>query len=804
MASYKFVRTPDPIYVDTLADAEDWHERYYEQDAVGFDTETTGLHSINARVKFFSFSDGDSRICAPVRLLETFAPVLEHPRIEKRMSNAKFDMHMVANHGILLKGEVPDTVVQDWLLDENRKGRHGLKDCSKDYLGLRMSPFKSVFGNVGSVEKEVRMVTHFHDILEAGDSDAAAEALITVGKADGEESVLSALKKLSLSKQGGYSLTARKLLGLARPLQLATKSTGQWSYVSDFLFMLWGAILPKKADRAPYVHLLEDMSLIEEAHEWMIRELRKRIEIDLEPLEMLRLLVCDYASLDAWGSFTLVDVFRALLDDEHIDDSGDQAYTLQDHYLDVQQPYTRVLWNMERRGIPYDTEGSEQYAKPMGKQIGRLERSMVAEAGFDINPRSPDQMRALLYSKDSNGDWIDPFGEAPRFWSKGGKTGVKTPSTNKEAIAHWAEKGHTFSATLQEHRKLTKLYDTYLTSVPEWVDHRSRIHTNLKQHGTVTWRLASGDPNLQNIPARPPWGPKLRKLFVAGQWGDCSPNWCMEPLRDVPVPDLPPDFPMKLIVADYEQLEMRIMAHFSEDETMIDAIWRGLDLHCRTAELAGGLDYDELVAAKKADTPTPEQVALVAQRTGFKAVGFGLLYGIGPVKLGRQLGLQVTSKMGRNGRTYENCPDAQQLIKDYFGVYPKAKRFINGTKARCKEDLFVQTISGRFRRLPDILSTLKGISAMAERQSVNSIIQGSAADITGQAMLKCEHDEELRMLGVRMLLQIHDELVFEVPDIPELVEAAEERIKTLMEDPFEMLVPIAISMSTAYTWGEAK
>jgi DNA polymerase-1 len=802
---YTFVRTPDPIYVDTVDEADSWVARYLQVPAVGYDTETTGLHKIRARIKFFSMSDGLSRICAPVRLLEQFAPILEDEHIEKRMTNEKFDMHMSANHGILCRGLIRDSVPMDHLLDENRKGRHGLKDCAKDYLGLRMSPFKDVFGAVGAVDKEVEMVTRFHDILESGDAEAAADVLALVGKADGDEEVLKSVKKLSLSKQGGYVLDARKLLAQARIHEMAGRSRGTKSYVADYLGMLSGIEMPNKAAREPYAHLLEDHDLIIEAHEYLLQRLRKLLKIDMDPLSMLRLLVCDYASLDAWGSFSLEPVIGAHLDEVIMaDDEDGQPITLLDFYNDTSCPFTKVLWNMERRGFGIDLAAAETHQRPMFKTIGRLEREFVSLVGHDVNLKSPQQLKAIFYGKDSNGDWIDPFGRPPTHWTKGGASGVKNPSTGKEVIKEWAEKGDKLATLLVEHRQLTKLHDTYLVNVPNWVDHRQRIHTDLKQHGTVTGRLSSGDPNLQNIPARGAWGKKLRQLFVPGVWGDCSPEWCMDELRDVPVPDLDPDQPMTLIVADYEQLEMRIMAHFSGDPTMIDAIWRGLDLHCRTAELAGGLDYDMLVAAKKADNPTPAEQALVDQRSGFKAVGFGLLYGIGAVKLGRQLGLPISETTDRRGRTWEKCPEASSLIDQYFEVYPQAYDFIRDTKTFCHNEQYVQTFTGRFRRLPDILSHYKGIAKMAERQSVNSIIQGTAADITNEAMLKCEYDHTLRKLGVRMLLQIHDELVFEVPNIPKYINAAKKRIKILMEDPFKMLVPIAVSMDQADSWGDAK
>ena len=289
---------------------------------------------------------------------------------------------------------------------------------------------------------------------------------------------------------------------------------------------------------------------------------------------------------------------------------------------------------------------------------------------------------------------------------------------------------------------------------------------------------------------------------------------CMEHLRKVPVPRLDADFPMRLLVADYRQLEMRIMAHMSRDEGMIEAILDGLDLHCQTVVLASergvpgipaNLEYAEVKAAKSADKPTPEQAVLAAARGNLKSTGFGIIYGIGALKLGMQLGLPIVKKVHRNGKSRDWCPQAQELIKSYLeDIYPGVGKFIEETKDRCHEELVVHTIIGHPRRLPDIISRDRMLSSQAERQAPNARIQGSGADITNEAMLRCEEDEELRSLGVRLLLQVHDELVFEVPDDPQFIKPARKRIHTLMEDPFPMRVPIEIDIEEGYNWGDAK
>lgn len=806
--AYKFVSTPEPIYVSTRREAREWADRYEACDAIGFDTETTGLNKTGARIKFFSFSDGDSRICAPVRLLDVFTGVLENPHIAKRMTNAKFDMHMAKNHGIHVRGTIEDTVAMDWLYDENRKGRHGLKYCAGDYLGLRMAPFKEVFGSVGSVDKEVQMVVRMHDALEAQDAGYALELLAIVGKVYGDPVLIEHIKKVSkhlvaYREDGKPSdlMTASSLLSIARKHGLCPRTRTKMGYVSDFFYLTDGEEIPPE-HRSKLKDMLQDPILLAEAHEVVVQGLGKMVKADEDPLDMLELLVGDYASLDAWASYTLVDTLTKELDDIVTDDEGTE--TLRDYYYEVTSPFIRTLWNMERRGFSLDLKAISKLEAPMVKDIANLERNLVRMAGWDVNPNSPKQLRELFFTQDSAGNWKDPFGERPRVWSKGGSTGIKNPSTNKEVISAWADKGNPLAKCLQEHRVLKKLHGTYLTGLPTWADKQGRIHTDLMLHGTVTGRLSSRDPNLQNIPSRGEWGQRIRELFIAGRYGDCV-DCPVEVLRDVPIPNLDDRTKMTLIVADYEQLEMRIMAHMSQDPTMIDTIREGKDLHSMTAALAGGYDYDEIVAAKKAKDPTDLQKELIEVRAGMKAVGFGLLYGIGAAKLGTQLGLPLEKKKNRRtGRTYEVCPKAEELISTYFGIYPEVRRFIEDTHHQCEEDLYVQTVRGRYRRLPDILSEERGLASQARRQSVNSIIQGSAADIAVQAMLNCEFSEEMRELGVRMLLQIHDELVFEVPDNPKTVERAKELVKELMENPIPMSVPILISMDEAFSWGEAK
>jgi DNA polymerase I-like protein with 3'-5' exonuclease and polymerase domains len=798
---YQFVETPEPIYVDTEREARALALQIKGLKRVGFDTETTGLGKVSDRIKFFSFGFNGHRFCAPVRLLHIFKDVLEDAQIAKCMTNAKFDMHMVANHDIVIKGHLYDTVVMDWLIDENRQGRHGLKLCAADYLGLKMAPFTEVFGSVGTVDKEVETLCAMHDALENSDEAHAIELLALVGQlemgAEPLEDMRTLSKKLSEGRKNSLKyMSATQILKLARKYGLCPTTRGKSGYMSDFSELMGLGPVPKE-EREALLPILSDTDVIVESHEIILSYLSSTAQGDRPPLDMIKLLVGDYASLDAWASFRLVEELEGLLTETMIQ----EGVTLLDYYNTTSALFLRILWNMERRGIQLDVEGIEAVSKPMSADISRLEREFVALAGWDVNPNSPSQLVNLFFTQKGN-SWVDPFGNAPWKMSSGGTTGVKKPSISREVIDDWAERGDARAICLQQHRVLQKLHSTYIEALPKTVDGRNRIHTDLKAAGTVTARLASGDPNLQNIPAKGHWGKVIRKFFVAGSWGSCD-DWVLDGIR-ARKPVFSRDQKMRLIVADYEQLEMRIMAHMSGDPTMIDTIRAGKDLHSMTGALAVGADYDLITAAKKAANPTPEQEALVALRGHMKAVGFGLLYGIGAKKLGLQLGLKMVKKYAKNGFSYDTCPEAEDLIEKYFSIYPKVYQFIEDTHYLCAENLFVETILGRRRRLPDILSRDKGLAKQAERQSVNSRIQGSAADIAIQAMINCETSEVLRSLGVRMLLQIHDELIFEVPDIPEIIESAKVEIRAQMENPFVMDVPILISMDSAYSWGEAK
>ena len=837
--SFKIVRTPVPVYVSTEEEARQWAAYFLAESEVtglGYDTETTGLDVIRDRMRFFSFATHLARICAPVRLLHVFEDILEDSTIEKRLTNAKFDIHMTMNNGIHVRGHCVDTADMDFLIDENRQGEHGLKDCAYEYLKLRMTPFKEVFGNAGSVNDEVAMMCEIHDMLELHDHEGeveraqewARDILLRLERVDGDPDVLRAIKKLNLSMRADTcTLSGRQVVTIARAHGLVEQEAETHAVVSEFAKIIGGQAIEKK-ERRLFLWMLEDPELLREAHDVIYESLLALTGIPPNPVEHLRELTCDYSSLDAWASHELVDVFREILAlpememvTEGVRDGSERPRLLLQHSEEKRVPFIRTLWNMERRGFKIDVEGTRPYAIDMQKVIDAAERDIVKETGdIHFNPNSPPQLLDKLFTHDASNGWRDPFGDAPKKWTGGGTSGVKMPSTDKSVLEDFAGKGLPLATLILQHRQFRKLKADYMEGLPRWVDRNCRIHTGLKSTGAVTWRLSSSDPNLQNIPAKDPfWGKRIRGLFIAGLWGECSPDLCFDHMRKIPVPNYPYNQKMRLIVADYKQLEICVMAHFCRDQTMLDALWAKQDLHCKTVAMASalgaaglpkGITYEMAVAAKKAADVkgyilTQMEEFLINKRAQLKSTIFGIIYGIGAVKLGMQLGLPIIKRKGKNGIVRDTCPEAQMLIESVlYEIYPGLGAFIEATHELCRKELVVYTVAGHPRRLPDIISNDRGRSSQAERQSVNVLPQGSGADIVNEAMLKCEGDEELRRMGVRLLLQIHDELIFECPDIDEVVERAKARVKVLMENPYPMRVPILVDIGDGPSWGQAK
>lgn len=993
---------------------------------LGFDTETTGL-SINKDLPLIlSLSDGVRRFGFEFEHFGRHPLVvnglLSNPDVRKVASNAKFDMHILANAGITVEGPVEDTVVQDWLFDENRFG-HGLKETAKDYAGLKMKDFKEIF----PMRKATAKVA----------GETAGDAI-------------------------------RRVMGDPQQRPLAE----------------------------------------------------------------------EYAGLDPYATVLVRNYLKAKLGAIKIRD----GLSLWDHYDMWEVPFTRTLWNCERRGFCIETGHLKAQSGPMQAGMIELENEISSMAGWVVNVNSPMQLRKLLFVQ---------VGHVPKKMTDGGKSGKKEPSTDEEVLTGLAENGCPYSQKIMEFRKISKTFGTYIEGMLQWVDHESRIYTTLNQAGTVTGRLSSREPNLQNIP-RPksdkykirdafvaPIGRKLvvldydqlemklmahfclhkqmvvstptigtsptighivnqqwdgkvssydwnthkkvarkvtnhfrnskpikessyrgglkpkdwvvirhegapwRKLIITKEHNVYTPNgkvpvanlevgslifheepllegvseqvligsllgdgnfkraksstgegyfhsaafyhgtaqteyfdfkrrimgplvhsyrydgkmnrakvaasfqveklydlmcenrkgrkakrptihildklnllglaiWYMDdgglgkdqrcsetkgfsanisnsritekeinyvnskfgldfnrwsrgmglsgvradkffgliaafipPCMDYKLPthyrgkydsklwdtDIADITPVRIIEkrsgdsrkdpmgfgsgskyditveGTHNYFAQGVLVSNSGDHEMLTAINSGKDLHCITVYRMYGVPYEEVFAAKKAKEPTYEQENLLLMRQSAKATGFGLIYGIGKNKLAVQLTEELKKPV---------TPDeAQALINKYFAAYPGVRQFIRGTHEYCKETEFVQTLVGRFRRLPGINSRGgkedsddgKGTAAEARRQSVNSIIQGTAADIAKGAMLRVDSDPELKALGAILLLQIHDELIIEIPDDDEIADKVLARAKVLMEDPFngyKLAVPLTVGGSYGYCWSEAK
>lgn len=668
---------PKAEWLETDSQAQEAAEYliyHARENGLGTDTETTGVHLVKDVPLLMSLSDGRRRFAFWIQNVHRWPWIhdglLRNPEIKKVGTKIKFDTHMCANIGIHLEGDLEDTLVMDWLYDENRQGRHGLKETAKDHCGLVMKEFKEVF-----------------------------------------------------------------------PMRKATK-------------------------RVPG----------ETAGDAIMR-------VMADPVESVR--GAEYAGLDAYGSV----IVKVWLKEQLSRVEVRPGRTLWDHFRDTEVPFTRVLFNMERRGITVCLGHLRAQSVPMQHDLEQLEKELVQLVGWPINPNSPVQLRKYFFEERNY---------KPLKYTDGGTSGIKQPSTDYDSLVHFRDTlGCQVSAKMIKQREIAKSKSTYIEGLQEWVDAYFRIHTTLNQHVTVSGRLSSVEPNLQNIPRPDEDKFKIRAAFCAA-------------LGHI------------LVIADYDQLEMKLMAHFSQDAQMIGAIRDGKDLHCYTVALMYGENYEEVAEAKhckeKKIQLSDRQKDLLLKRQAAKNTGFGLIYGIGPLKLSAQLvELKVFEAPKSEQDLKGNIKKAKMLIDKYFQAFPGAKMFIDGTHRRCMETEYVQTLVGRFRRLPGINAKGGGgedgedgggIVAEAKRQAVNTIIQGTAADIAKQAMIVAEHDECLNELGARMLLQIHDELIFEVQDIPEKVALCKTRVQQIMEHPFgpdfQLSVKLTAAAGSGYTWVDAK
>ncbi len=433
----------------------------------------------------------------------------------------------------------------------------------------------------------------------------------------------------------------------------------------------------------------------------------------------------DYACEDADITLQLRNVFEPMLKEAGATDL----------FRNIEIPLVPVLASMEAEGIKLDTGALKEFSKELQGEILKVQEKIFGLSETTFNIASPKQLGEVLFEK-------------LKITDKPKKTKTKQYSTSEDVLSRLIHK-HPVVQLILDYRSLTKLKSTYVDALPELINPRDgRIHTSYNQAVAATGRLSSNNPNLQNIPIRTEKGREIRKAFV------------------------PRDPDHVLMAADYSQIELRIIADLSKDESMIETFRKGEDVHAATAAKVYGVSLDEV---------TPEM------RRNAKTVNFGIVYGISAFGLSERL----------------NIPrrEAGDLIDQYFEKYPGVKKYMNETIGFAREHGYVQTIMGRRRYLRDINSNNATVRGFAERNAINAPIQGSSADMIKIAMIRI-HDAILKeKLRTRMILQVHDELVFDTPK--EELDDVNTMVEGIMKNAIEMKVPVVVDINTGKNWLEA-
>lgn len=397
---------------------------------------------------------------------------------------------------------------------------------------------------------------------------------------------------------------------------------------------------------------------------------------------------------------------------------------------ELEQPLTAVLVQMQKRGIRIDQHKFQEFLVMVQEELDRLTQSIYKYAGIEFNIRSSQQLAEILFEK---------MGLSSR--QKTPKGAPSTASSVLESLTH----EHPIVEDILEFRMYEKLRSTYLEPLPQLADNHDRIHTTFNQLATATGRLSSSNPNVQNIPIRGVLGPRMRSCFVAGPGA-------------------------LLVAADYSQIELRVLAHMSEDPTLLHAFAAGDDIHVRTASLL--FEKEEVTAD---------------ERRKAKTINFGLLYGMGPQKLGRELGITLK--------------EAKEFITVYFEKLSRVREFYQEIEEQAKTLGYVTTLAGRRRMLPDIHSRNVNLAQQARRMAINTVVQGSAADIIKMAMLAVDKSPTIRQLGAYLVLQVHDELLLEAGE--QQARNVGEVVVNIMENVYPLSVPLVVDWGIGHNWGEA-
>ncbi|MDD5127064.1 MAG: DNA polymerase I, partial [Dehalococcoidales bacterium] len=400
-------------------------------------------------------------------------------------------------------------------------------------------------------------------------------------------------------------------------------------------------------------------------------------------------------------------------------------------FADVEMPLVPVLVQMQRNGVSLDTERLRQMSRRLGEQLMKLELDIYNNVGHQFNINSPRQLGVILFDE----------------LHLGGERRGKNKYSTDAAVLEELRAVHPVINQILEYRQLSKIKSTYVDALPDLINPKTgRVHTSFNQTRTTTGRLSSSDPNLQNIPVRGELGKEVRYVFIApaGSY---------------------------LLGGDYSQIDLRALAHLSQDGNLVAAFRRGADIHAATAAQLFNVAADQV-------TPDMRRLA--------KTVNFGVIYGMS------DYGLEQATEMSRE--------EAGKFIAAYFEKYPGVKKYLEETKEKARKNGYVETMLGRRRYIPEINSPNRQVREAAERMAINMPVQGTSADIIKVAMVNLHDEMTAHRLQSRMLLQVHDELIFEVPEAE--IATMRQLVPDIMANALKLSVPVKVDIKQGKNWGQ--
>ncbi len=586
-----------------------------------------------------------------------------------------------------------------------------------------------------STESQIREMIEYFDHFSQIAIDTETTSLDYM-QADLVGIGLSAEEGIAYYVPCNHELSKEKVLSILQPFLLSKKhlffghnikydlhillGQGIGPLIIDYDTMLASYLLHPELNRHGLDELCADIfGYTKIAYENLVADGKKKKTIDLVPVEAVK----DYCCEDVDFTLRLRSYFTPLLKEQK----------LLNLMNSIEIPLLPVLLDMEQKGIYVDTHYLGTLSKELAGKLTQIEQEIYELSGEEFNIKSPKQLSTILFEK-----------LAIPYPQKKKKESYSTSAEILEALEHV----HPIIPKIFEFRLFEKLRSTYVDALPEQINpNTKRIHPNFNQSGTVTGRLSCNNPNLQNIPIRTLEGKKIRKAFRPAHQ-----SW-------------------SFLAADYSQIELRILAHLSEDPHLIKAFTTNQDVHAFTASLVFNVPLEEV---------TQEM------RYQAKAVNFGILYGQQAFGLSKGINIDIKS--------------AAQFIETYFKRYPKVKEYMDSSIKRATEEGYTETLLGRKRPLPDIHASNKMLQAQAQRFAINTPIQGTQADIIKLAMIKIHQEIKNQKLKSFLILQIHDELIFECPD--EELPQMKELVASIMQSIYPMKVPLKVDLAIGKNWGD--